>query len=67
MMSSPGNYSVIAGAMVLDAYLLYIFFSRRKWMAADPRPAGVAVPLSNGPPADANGSRPIFPSQPGGP
>jgi uncharacterized membrane protein YfcA len=54
MSPTPANYLVMMGAMILDAYLLYIFFKRRTRMAADPRPAvGVPLPHPNGPPADA--------------
>lgn len=49
LLSPPANYSVMVGAMILDAYLLYIFFARRARMAADPSPV-VTLSPSNGPP-----------------
>jgi uncharacterized protein len=57
LMRTPANYSVIAGAMILDAYLLYLFFTRRARMpAADSGPvtlpSAVTLPPSNGPPPD---------------
>jgi uncharacterized protein len=64
MMRAPMNYSVIVGAMILDAYMLYVFFTRRAKLAADPRPPMV-LPHANGPPPDAN-SRPSFSPPPGG-
>jgi uncharacterized membrane protein YfcA len=51
MMRSPSNYSVIVGAMILDAYLLYLFFTRRaRRIAAERRPAVVLG--ANAPPPD---------------
>jgi uncharacterized membrane protein YfcA len=52
MMRSPANYLVIVGAMILDAYLLYVFFTRRaRRIAAERRPAAVAR-AANVPPPD---------------
>src|SRR5262252_623079 len=48
LLSAPTNYSVMVGAMILDAYLLYLFFARRTRTAATPSPA-VALSPSNGP------------------
>jgi len=53
MMHAPMNYSVMVGAMILDAYLLYLFFTRRAARmaaAADSGPVGLAS--STGPPPD---------------
>ena len=58
MIRAPLNYSVLVAAMVLDAYLLYIFFTKRARMLADPRPEGVL--------ADANGPPPDSPRRPPG-
>jgi len=65
MMKAPFNYSVIAGAMILDAYMLYIFFTRRARLKADPRPQ-VVLPHVNGPPPDPAASRASFSPPPGG-
>jgi len=51
MMKTPANYSVIAGAMILDAYLLYVFFTRRARMPAD-HSAPVPLATANSPPPD---------------
>ena len=53
MMRAPLNYSVLVAAMVLDAYLLYVFFTKRARMLADPRPEGVLAADANGPPPDS--------------
>jgi hypothetical protein len=53
MMRSPFNFSVVAGAMILDAYLLYVFFTRRARLAADPRPENVVGRYASGPPPDS--------------
>ena len=55
MMRAPMNYSVMVGAMILDAYLLYVFFKNRKARAALPEmisgPAvNVPVVAGTGPP-----------------
>ena len=52
MIRAPFNYSVLVAAMVLDAYLLYIFFTKRARMLADPRPDG-ALADANEPPPDS--------------
>ena len=51
MMRSPANYLVILGAMILDAYLLYLFFTRRAQRIAAERRRSV-VPSANAPPPD---------------
>jgi uncharacterized membrane protein YfcA len=53
LMRAPANWSVMVGAMILDAYLLYIFFTRRarRAAAADSGPV-VSLPPTNGPPPD---------------
>jgi uncharacterized membrane protein YfcA len=53
MMRAPMNYSVMVGAMILDAYLLYLFFTRRARRVAglDSGPA-VVLPPSTAPPPD---------------
>jgi hypothetical protein len=51
MAKAPRNYLVLVGAMILDFYLLYVFFSRRSRLAAaapepppdDPPPGTPAV------------------------
>jgi uncharacterized membrane protein YfcA len=51
MMRSPANYLVIVGAMILDAYLLYVFFTRRaRRIAAERRPAAAGRAASVPPP-----------------
>jgi len=44
MMATPKNYSVLVGAMILDAYMLYLFFTKRAQMPLDMRGA---TPLSS--------------------
>jgi uncharacterized protein len=53
MMATPKNYLVLVGAMILDAYLLYIFFKKRVWETADRR---VTPPFSASLPPDTPGS-----------
>jgi uncharacterized membrane protein YfcA len=38
IVAAPANYAVMVGAMILDAYLLYVFFARRARTPADPAP-----------------------------
>jgi len=38
IIAAPANYSVMVGAMLLDAYLLYVFFARRARTPSDPAP-----------------------------
>jgi len=64
MLKAPLNYSVLVGAMILDAYMLYIFFARRARLAANPRPQ-VVLPHVNGPPPETAG-RASFSPPPGG-
>ena len=47
MMKAPRNYVVLVGAMILDFYLLYIFFTRRAQLAAS-----IPDPPPDGPPPD---------------
>jgi uncharacterized membrane protein YfcA len=47
MTRAPANYLVLVGAMILDAYLLYVFFTRRARLAA-----AIPDPPPDGPPPD---------------
>lgn len=38
LMASPWAYGVLVGTILIDAYLLYVFFSARKATAARPQP-----------------------------
>jgi uncharacterized protein len=54
LIASPWAYGVLAGAILLDAYLLYIFFTRRKARAQRPQPTWApATAPGDSPPPDS--------------
>jgi len=54
LIASPWAYGVLAATILVDVYLLYIFFTRRKARAQGPQPAWAPSMAPSDPPAPAD-------------
>jgi uncharacterized protein len=60
LLASPWAYGVLAGTILIDAYLLYIFFTRRKARAQGPQPGWTpATPLGSDSSCPAKAGHPV--------